>query len=152
MRVALTRLDANTRDGLQGHDLIVFDGVCVLCSGFFKFMLRHDARERFSFALAQGDVGQALYAALDMPLDDFQSNLVIKDGWIYTDLDAFAAAMAGLGWPWKALSILGWLPGVLKVPLYRVVARNRYRLFGRYETCMMPDDRVRARFLPDGTV
>ena len=152
MKTALSDLDADLRDGLQGHDLIVFDGVCVLCSGFFKFMLRHDRQERFSFALAQSDVGQRLYAALGMPLDDFESNLVIKDGWIYTDLDAFSAAMAGLGWPWKALSVLGWLPGVVKVPLYRVVARNRYRLFGRYETCMVPGDRVRARFLPGGTV
>ena len=152
MKISLDTLDAQTRDALQGSDLIVFDGVCVLCSGFFKFMLRHDRQERFSFALAQADLGQACYAALGMPLDDFQSNLVIKDGWIYTDLDAFAAAMAGLGWPWTALSAMGWLPGVVKVPLYRVVARNRYRLFGRYETCMLPDARVKARFFSGGAV
>ena len=152
MKISLDTLDAQTRDALQGSDLIVFDGVCVLCSGFFKFMLRHDRQERFSFALAQADLGQACYAALGMPLDDFQSNLVIKDGWIHTDLDAFAAAMAGLSWPWKALSAMGWLPGVVKVPLYRVVARNRYRLFGRYETCMVPDAQVKARFLPGGAV
>ena len=152
MKISLDTLDAQTRDALQGRDLIVFDGVCVLCSGFFKFMLRHDRKERFSFAMAQADLGQACYAALGMPLDDFQSNLVIKDGWIYTDLDAFAAAMAGLGWPWTALSAMGWLPGVVKVPLYRVVARNRYRLFGRYETCMLPDARVKARFFSGGAV
>ena len=152
MKISLDTLDAQTRDALQGRDLIVFDGVCVLCSGFFKFMLRHDRQERFSFAMAQADLGQACYAALGMPLDDFQSNLVIKDGWIYTDLDAFAAAMAGLGWPWTALSAMGWLPGVVKVPLYRVVARNRYRLFGRYETCMLPDARVKARFFSGGAV
>ena len=70
-------MDAQTRAALQGRDLIVFDGVCVLCSGFFKFMLRHDRQERFSFAMAQADFGQACYAALGMPLDDFQSKINI---------------------------------------------------------------------------
>ncbi|MEM9700797.1 MAG: DCC1-like thiol-disulfide oxidoreductase family protein [Pseudomonadota bacterium] len=147
MKISLDTLDAQTRDALQGRDLIVFDGVCVLCSGFFKFKLRHDRQKRFSFAMAQADLGQACYAALGMLLDDCESHLVIKDGWIHTDLDAFAAAMAGLGWPWKALSAMGWLPRVVKVPLYRVLARHRYRLFGRYETCIMPDEGVKARFL-----
>ena len=150
MKISLGTLDAQTRDALQGRDLIVFDGVCVLCSGFFKFMLRHDRKERFSFALSQAEMGQALYAALDMPLDDFESDLVIKYGRFYTDLDAFAAAMARLGWPLKALSAMGWLPGVVKVPLYRVLARHRYRLFGRYETCIVPDEGAKARFLQRG--
>lgn len=113
-------------------------------------MLRHDHEGKFSFAMAQAELGQSLYAALGMPLDDFQTNLVIKDGWIYTDLDAFAAAMSALGWPWKILSTSGWLPGPVKVPLYRLIAKNRYKIFGRYDICMRPDESIRRRFLTGG--
>ncbi|MEO0750463.1 MAG: DCC1-like thiol-disulfide oxidoreductase family protein [Pseudomonadota bacterium] len=152
MKYPVSKLDEGTRAGLRGHDLIVFDGVCVLCSGFFRFMQQRDLKERFSYAMAQADVGQALYGALGMPLDEFETNLVIMDGWIYTDLDAFAAAMGTLGWPWRGFAGVRWLPRGIKRPLYRLVARNRYRLFGRLETCLLPDAEVQRRFLPGGLV
>lgn len=152
MKYLVSDLGEDLSERLHGRDLIVFDGVCVLCSGFIQFMLRHDREARFSFAMAQAELGQALYAALGMPLDEFQTNLVIKEGWIYTDLDAFAAAMGALPWPWKVLGVARVLPQLIKVPLYRVVARNRYRIFGRYDACLVPADAVRARFLPGGMV
>ena len=81
------------------RDLIVFDGECVLCSGFFRFMLRHDRAGRFCFATAQSPLGQSLYQALGLPKDNFETNLVFVDGRVYGHLDAFAAAMGALGAP-----------------------------------------------------
>ncbi len=132
---------------LRGRDLIVFDGECVLCSGFFRFVLRHDHAQRFSFVTAQSPLGQALYTALDLNTHDFETNLVIVNGRIYEKLDAFAAAMSALGWPWRALSIARLIPNVIKRPLYNTIARHRYSIFGRYDTCMVPDPDVRARFI-----
>lgn len=132
---------------LAGRDLIVFDAVCVLCCGFFRFMHRHDHVERFHFATAQGDLGQDLYTALGLPTDDFETNLVIIDGRIHQRLDAFLAAMTALGWPWRALAALRILPGRLKDAAYHRIARNRYAIFGRYDTCLVPDADLRARFL-----
>ncbi|MCR8826040.1 thiol-disulfide oxidoreductase DCC family protein [Pseudosulfitobacter koreensis] len=132
---------------LRGRDLIVFDGECVLCSGFFRFVLRHDHAQRFSFVTAQSPLGQALYKALDLNADDFETNLVIVNGLIYEKLDAFAAAMSAMGWPWRAFAAAKRMPTVIKRPLYDVIARNRYRIFGRYDTCMVPDKDVRARFI-----
>lgn len=132
---------------LNGQDLIVFDGECVLCSGFFQFMLRHDRAGRFAFATAQGPLGQALYRALDLPTDDFETNLVIVDGVIHERLDAFAAAMRALGWPYRAIGVLHHLPRALKDPAYHALARNRYRLFGRYDHCVIPTPETRSRFL-----
>ncbi|MEX0304563.1 MAG: thiol-disulfide oxidoreductase DCC family protein [Leisingera sp.] len=131
-------------------DLIVFDGECVLCSRFFRFMLRHDRVERFSFATAQSPLGQRLYRELGLPTDEFETNLVIVDGRTYQRLDAFAAAMRALPWPWVMLSVCRYLPGWLKDRLYFSVARNRYRLFGRFDTCMIPSPEVRARFANGG--
>lgn len=140
-------LPETLRSLLDGRDLIVFDGECVLCSGFFRLMLRIDRDERFAFATAQSPLGQTLYAALDLPLRDFETNLVIVDGVIHERLDAFAAAMAAVGWPWRALAVLRLIPEPLRSFLYHRLARNRYAIFGRTETCMVPDAHLRARFV-----
>ena len=148
--LCMTRVDSLPADlvaRLQGRNLIVFDGACVFCSAFFRFMLRHDRREIFSYATAQSPLGQGLYAALDLPLTDFETNLILVDGVIYQRLDAFAAAMAQLGYPWRALALCRHLPVWLKDAIYKPIARNRYRIFGRYEACLIPDARLRARFL-----
>lgn len=135
---------------LSAQDLIVFDGTCVLCSGFFRFMLRHDRAARFAFATAQSPLGQQLYRDLGLPTDDFETNLVIVDGQPHQRLDAFAAAMAALPWPWRALSVCRLLPQALKDALYRPIARNRYRMFGRQDRCMIPNAEIRARFAEGG--
>ena len=135
---------------LKGRNLIVFDGECVFCSSFFRFMLARDRAARFHYATAQSPLGQALYAALNLPLVAFETNLVITNGVIHQRLDAFAAAMAELPLPWRALAAVRVLPGWLKDELYKPIARNHYRIFGRYETCLIPDAALRARFLPGG--
>lgn len=132
------------------QDLIVFDGTCVLCSGFFRFMLRHDRAGRFAFAIAQSPLGQQLYRDLGLPAEDFETNLVIVDGRAHQRLDAFAAAMRALPWPWPVLSLCRLLPRRLKDALYFAIARNRYRLFGRQDSCPLPSAGVRARFAAGG--
>lgn len=129
------------------RDIIVFDGVCVLCSGFMRFVLRHDREEHFLFMTAQSAQGEALYAALGLKAGDYDTNLVFIDGQLYERLDAFAVVMRKLGWPWRALAILGWLPGPLKDWIYYRIARNRYAMFGRRETCMVPDSAITSRFI-----
>lgn len=132
---------------LNGRDLIVFDGVCVLCSGFFRFMLARDRSQRFRFATAQSPLGQAMYRDLGLPTDDFDTNLVIVDGRIHQRLDAFAVAMSALGWPWRALAVARAIPEPLKSWAYYRIARNRYKIFGRTETCLIPTADLRSRFL-----
>jgi predicted DCC family thiol-disulfide oxidoreductase YuxK len=140
-------LPTHLQRGLKGRDLIVFDGECVLCSGFFKTMVRLDREERFSFATAQSPLGTALYEALDLSTTDYETNLVIVDGVIHERLDAFAAAMAALGWPWRGLAFVRFIPEPLRSFLYHRLARNRYAIFGRYDTCMIPDPALAARFI-----
>lgn len=131
-------------------NLIVFDGECVLCSGFFRFMLRRDQARRFRFATAQSTLGQRLYRELGLPQKDFETNLVIVDGKTYQRLDAFAVAMRQLPGLWPVLSLCRFLPGAVKDRLYRAIARNRYAIFGRSEVCLVPDDALRSRFAPQG--
>ena len=132
------------------QNLIVFDGECVLCSGFYRFMLKHDHKQRFAFATAQSPIGQQLYQALGLPMQDFETNLIIIDGTVFQRLDAFAAAMRALGGIWHLPALLRFLPNGLKDFTYHRIARNRYRLFGRYDTCMAPTQAQRARFIEGG--
>ncbi len=131
-------------------NLIVFDGECVLCSGFFRFMLERDRSRNFQFATAQSPLGQKLYRDLDLPTCDFQTNLVIVNGAAYQNLDAFAAAMRQLPGLWPLLSVCRFLPGLVKDPIYRLIARNRYTLFGKTKTCLVPGPDVKAHFASDG--
>lgn len=128
-------------------DVIVFDGECVLCSGFFRFVVRHDRARRFRFLVAQSPKGEALYERLGLKADDYETNLVFVQGTLHRELNAFAAVMARLGWPWKVLAAAGWVPEPLAGWLYRGIAINRYRVFGRRETCLVPGSDLRGRFI-----
>ncbi|KRA15032.1 thiol-disulfide oxidoreductase DCC family protein [Lysobacter sp. Root604] len=137
-----------TQDRGPRHDaIIVFDGVCALCNGWVRFLLRHDRQQRYRFAAMQGGQGRALLSAHGLDPDDPMSFLLIEGGQAWTDTDAIARVLVGLGGVWRLAAILRWLPRALRDPLYRLIARNRYRLFGRYEHCLLPTPEQRARFL-----
>lgn len=128
--------------------VIVFDGVCVLCNGWVRFLLRHDHAQRYRFAAMQSVSGRRLLAAHGLDPDDPISLLLIEDGRAWTGTDAIRRVLAGLGGVWKAAHALALLPRALRDPLYRWVARNRYRWFGRYDACLRPAPQQQARFLP----
>ena len=127
--------------------VIVFDGVCALCNGWVRFLLRHDRRQRYRFAAMQGEHGRRLLSANGLDPDDPMSFLLIENGRAWTGTDAIARVLSGLGGVWRLAAALRWLPRALRDPLYRLVARNRYRWFGRYEHCLLPMAEQRARFL-----
>lgn len=123
--------------------IVVFDGVCMLCSSSIQFILRHDRASRFRFLVAQSALGQALYRHYGLPAQNFDTVLVIDEGRLHTRLDAAAAVLGRLPMPWPLLSFVRWLPGAL----YDLVAKRRYRWFGRSEACLIPSPELRDRFL-----
>jgi predicted DCC family thiol-disulfide oxidoreductase YuxK len=127
--------------------LIVFDGVCVLCSAFARFIVARDVNFAFRFTTAQSPLGQALYRHYRLDAQTFATNLLIVEGRVYGKLDSLAQTAALIGGPWRLLLGLRLLPYALADPAYDAVARNRFRLFGRHEHCMIPPSTWRARFL-----
>lgn len=128
--------------------VIVFDGVCVLCSRWVDFIVRHDRGHRFRLAAMQGSHGRALLAAHGLSADDPVSLLLVQNGRGYTDTDAIARVLRGLGRRWRILgTTLPWLPRPLRDGVYRWVARHRYRLFGRRDQCRLPATDEAWRFL-----
>ena len=127
--------------------LIVFDGVCVLCSGFVRMVVRLDRKNRFRFATAQSPFGEALFRKYGLRTDSYETNLVLIDGAAFMRLESLVAVMAELGWPWRAARVLLLLPRPLRNWLYDRIARNRYALFGKKDSCDIPSAELRGRLI-----
>lgn len=126
--------------------VIVFDGVCVLCNGWVRFLLKHDRRAGYRFAAMQSEAGRALLAAHGLDPDDPASLLLVDGGRAWTDTEAIRRVLAGLGGAWRLAGAMALVPRVVRDPLYRWIARNRYRWFGT-TTCHVPTAAERARFV-----
>lgn len=127
--------------------IILFDAECVLCSANAQFVLKHDKLGRFRLASMQGEVGSALYREHGMDPRDPVSLLVIEGDRMRQDSDAVLAIYGALGMPWKLIGLARIVPAALRDPLYRWIARNRYRLFGKRQTCWAPPPEYKDRFL-----
>lgn len=128
--------------------IILFDALCVLCSANAQFVLRHDKRRRFLLASVQDETGRALCARHGIDPDNPDTIIVVTGNQALRDSDAVLAIYAGLGQPWSAAAAaLRLAPRAIRDPLYRWVARNRYRLFGRREVCWLPSAADSGRVL-----
>ncbi|KMO43320.1 membrane protein [Methylobacterium variabile] len=127
--------------------IILFDAECVLCSANARFVLERDREARFRLASMQSDVGQSLSRRHGMDPDDPASLLVVEGDRMRRDSDAVLSIYESLGFPWRLARVLRIVPAALRDPLYRFIARNRYRLFGRRDTCWVAPDRYRDRIL-----
>lgn len=132
---------------LASGPIILFDAHCVLCSANARFVLRFDRKRRFRLAAMQGDVGAELFRRNGLDPADPESILVVDGDRVWRDSDAVIAIYAGLGWPWRAAVAARLVPRGLRDPVYRWVARNRYRMFGRRETCWLPRPEFADRLL-----
>jgi predicted DCC family thiol-disulfide oxidoreductase YuxK len=129
--------------------LVVYDGVCGVCSGWVRFILRRDrTRVRHNFASSQSVLGSALYRHYGYDPADPETLLVIKDGVMHAKRDAIAIVLAELGPLWKALARLSRLvPARVAERAYDTLAENRYRIWGQSSACMRPPPGTEARFL-----
>lgn len=127
--------------------VVLFDGVCNLCNGSVQFILKRDPHGRFRFASLQSDAGRGLLHAHGLPADALESVVLVEDGRAWTRSDAALRIARGLSGGWRAAGVLRVVPRPLRDAVYGLVARNRYRWFGKRESCMIPTPEWRARFL-----
>jgi predicted DCC family thiol-disulfide oxidoreductase YuxK len=132
--------------------LVLYDGVCGLCNRVLQFLLVHDSRGVFSFATLQSATGQAMVRRFGGNPADLTSFYVVADyrepqarALMRSDAALFVAGE--LGWPWKAARLVVVVPKPIRDWLYDVVARTRYRVFGRYDQCLLPRPEFRSRFV-----
>lgn len=128
--------------------IILFDGVCNLCSGWVSFVYKRDITGCIKFVSVQSETGQQLLMWCGLPIDRFETMVYIENGQAYFKSDAFLRIIKWLSLPWPYISIVGAL--VFK-PVrdwgYDRIALNRYHLFGKRTTCMIPSGQLASRFL-----
>jgi predicted DCC family thiol-disulfide oxidoreductase YuxK len=127
--------------------IVLFDGVCNLCSGFVQFILPRDPEGKYRFASLQSDVGRALLAEHDLPTDELESIVLLEGGECYVKSAAVIRIAAGLGGRYRLLSPFRYVPAAVRDRVYDFVADHRYRWFGKKDRCMVPSGDVESRFL-----
>ncbi|MCI5046860.1 MAG: thiol-disulfide oxidoreductase DCC family protein [Aquisalinus sp.] len=128
--------------------VIVFDGVCNICSHSVQFVLKRDSDEVFRFASMQGAFGSSLLARAGLDPKDPASFLLAENGETYQNSEAVIRILKKLGQPWPIAGMLfGLVPRPLRNALYNMIARNRYRWFGKKDSCPLPEPGVQNRFL-----
>lgn len=127
--------------------IILFDGVCNLCNASVQWVLRRDRKGQFRFAALQSETGQRLLARFGMDATAFNTVVLADGGRLYTRSDAALEVARRLGAPWSWLAVFRYLPRGLRDAVYDWIARNRYRWFGRRESCLLPRPEWKERFV-----
>lgn len=128
-------------------NLVIFDGVCNFCNGAVNFIIKRDPEELFTFTPMQSDLAKEItekYGITNVGIDTF---LLIKNGQCYVWTDAALEIAKDLSGYWGLFNTFKIVPRPIRDALYRLFARNRYKLFGRKEACMVPKDKIRKRFV-----
>jgi len=132
----------------MNHDKVVlFDGVCNLCSGSVQYIIRRDPQGKFKFASLQSPRGRELCAGNGIDPDDLSTMVYVEPSTAYTKSDAVLRIARELSGPARLASIFLLIPKFIRDPCYRFVANRRYRWFGKKESCWLPSPEIAGRFL-----
>lgn len=131
----------------QANQLILFDGVCNFCDASINFVLERDPEGKFKYASLQSEAGQEVLTRLGLPTSDFDSFVYVEGDKHYTKSSAGLKVAQELGGLWRLTAIFMLVPKPLRDWVYSLIARNRYKWFGKKDACMLPSPEVRERFL-----
>jgi predicted DCC family thiol-disulfide oxidoreductase YuxK len=126
---------------------LLFDGVCNLCNAAVTFVINHDSKKHFRFASLQSQTGQDILRQIGRPTDQFDSFVLWENGRFHEQSTAALRVARQLSGGWPLLYGFIIIPKAIRDAVYRFVARNRYRWFGRRDACMLPTPELKARFL-----
>ena len=134
-------------NGQPQKPVIFFDGVCGMCNAFVDLMLRADHKHIFLFAPLQGSTALAMLPPLGNDAREW-SMIYVDEAGVHNQSDASLEVYRRLGGIWGMLGLLRFVPRWLRNPVYRLIARNRYRWFGKKDACRIPSKEEQLRFLP----
>ncbi len=126
---------------------VLFDGVCNFCNASINFIIDRDKKGIFKFAALQSEIGQEILKRYGLKQHNFDSIILEKEGKIYKKSDAALEIARNIDGLWKNFYIFKIIPSFLRNPIYDLIAKNRYRIFGRTDACRIPTPALKARFL-----
>ncbi|MBL0334875.1 MAG: thiol-disulfide oxidoreductase DCC family protein [Chitinophagaceae bacterium] len=131
----------------QDGPVIIFDGVCNLCNKSVQFVLKRDRKKQFRFATLQGKAADTILQNAGLAADELNSFILFDKGKIYTRSTGALRLCRKLSGAWPLLYGFMIVPRFIRDAVYKWIARNRYKWFGKKETCMIPDASIKSRFL-----
>jgi predicted DCC family thiol-disulfide oxidoreductase YuxK len=131
----------------SGRPVLLFDGVCNLCNASVLFVIRRDRRNYFRFASLQSEAGQALLEGFHLPANEFETFVLVEDGRCFVRSTAALRVVRRLNGLWPLLYTFILIPRPIRDFFYDLIARRRYRWFGKREACMVPKPELQSRFL-----
>ena len=132
---------------ISGDKVILFDGVCNLCNGWAKFIIKQDNMAVFKLASVQSKQGKAILEFYNLPTETFETMLVVEESFVFYKSDAFFRVIKRLPYRFRFLMIFSVIPRPIRDWLYDRVASNRYKLFGKKTECDLPSTEQLNRFL-----
>lgn len=127
--------------------IILFDGVCNLCNKSVQFILKKDKKKEFFFASLQGKTGVCLLQKFNLPENDLNSFLFVDNEKVYDRSTAALQVLRELGGVWKFFYVFMLVPKFVRDGIYKWIARNRYKWFGKRNECWLPTPELESRFL-----
>ena len=132
---------------MEKHSIILFDGVCNLCNSSVQFVIKHDKQKQFVFASLQSDAGQQLLKQHQLPQQSFNSFILIQNNKAFIKSTAALMVAKQLSGLTKLLYGFIIVPAFIRNAVYNFIAKNRYKWFGKKDSCMIPTPDLKARFL-----
>jgi predicted DCC family thiol-disulfide oxidoreductase YuxK len=131
----------------QYNHIILFDGVCNFCNSSVQFIIKRDKKAIFRFASLQSDFGKEQMIKYQIDVKNIDSFIYIKNDKAYIKSTAGLKVLLNLGGFWKIVHLLIFIPEPIRNWVYDGFASNRYKLFGKKESCMVPDPKLKSRFI-----
>jgi predicted DCC family thiol-disulfide oxidoreductase YuxK len=132
---------------MNDQPIILFDGVCNLCNGAVQFVIKRDPAGKFLFTSLQSTAGQRLLQQFNIPSDNFNSFVLLQNDNVFTQSTAALKVAKQLSGGWKLLYGFIIVPSFIRNAVYKLIATNRYKWFGKREACMIPTPALQNRFL-----
>lgn len=132
---------------MQQQPIILFDGLCNLCDGAVQFVIKHDGDKKFLFASLQSENGQKLLEQSNLPLENFNSFVLLQNNKVYSRSTAALIVAKQLNGAIKFLYLFIIVPAFIRDFVYNWISKRRYKWFGKKDDCMIPSPELKARFL-----
>jgi predicted DCC family thiol-disulfide oxidoreductase YuxK len=129
------------------QSIVFFDGVCNLCNCFVQFVLKHEANPDFKFCSLQSDFATNFFKEKQFILSGIDSVIVFQNNQFYIESTAAFKIINKLKWPFKAFSVFSILPEFISNLIYKIIAKNRYKMFGKSNVCWVMTEQTKNRFL-----
>jgi len=131
----------------MSHPIVLFDGVCNFCNATVNFVIRNDKKGVFRFAALQSETGQKILEQYGLSKDQFNSFLLIEESRVFDSSTAALKLARQLTLPWRLMRVFLIVPRFIRDGIYNFIARNRYKWFGKKDSCMVPTEEIKSRFV-----